>query len=97
VLEPGGGRKTPPIYTTSIGIFPGRGRGIGDMASAEREPITGVLLLGDASGIQRHSLWSGGEALAEAESFEAIARLKKAQKLLSICQERLNMALAVSK
>jgi len=39
---------------------------------------------------------SGGKA-PKAESFEVFALLKKAQKLLSICQGRLNMALTVGK
>jgi len=39
----------------------------------------------------------GGEALPEAESFETIAHLNKVHKLLSICPDRQNMALTVSK
>ena len=68
-----------------IGIFPGKGRGYTGHGCAECETIMGIW--GEPQrgpGTELLVRGSGSEALPEAESFEAFARLKEDPKLF--CQ-----------
>jgi len=58
--------------------FSREGQGLAAMASAECEPVMGVWGA-DPTTVQRQNPWSGAKSPPEAEGFEAIAHLKKAQ------------------